>query len=95
MKPTVCRIVNYYPAEGESIWPGPLAGLVTAVPAHDPAAGEDPCAVALRVITPHKSDDYDVVAAFSTEPAPGCWTWPPRVVDVARALAEVRTPTTL
>lgn len=77
MTPTVGRIVHYYPTT-DTMWPGPLAALVTKVPPDE--TPKRATAIRLRITAPDKADDIDVDAEYSSDPTPGCWTWPPRTM---------------
>lgn len=69
-KPTVGRIVHYY-RTGDTELLCPMAAIVTGVSVDD--------AVWVTVFeTCAPPTSLGKAVPFSTGPAPGCWTWPPR-----------------
>lgn len=79
-KPTVGRVVHYYPAEKDVYfrknWPGPYAATITYVTSDN--------VVNLMVQPPwHLGTPYGVCdrqqSAGDVEDKAGTWCWPPRV----------------
>lgn len=79
MKPTVGRIVHYTPFDNEA--PGPWAAVITLVSTIDETAqkgGVVPI-VNLTLFPPYGIAEVPSLGvAYSEEPKPGCWSWPPR-----------------
>lgn len=71
MKPTIGRVVHYYPTDHQD-GQEPFAAIVSAT------TGNAPGETTLRVLPP-AGDLFVAMARHSDEPTPGCWTWPPRV----------------
>ena len=74
MKPTIGRIVHYYESPKGILPNPPLAAVVT----HVYGAGEETM-VCLTVFPPFSSPYARTSIQYSESPAPGCWSWPPRV----------------
>ena len=71
MKPTVGRIVHYYPHPANEQGDGPLAAIITGLTGSEHI-------VHLRVFSV-AGDSFPAFAApMAEEPTAGCWTWPPR-----------------
>ena len=82
MKPSVGRIVHYFP-RGEEFDPThPSAAIITDVNRHPQPDGvleEDTFLVSLRVFTKDGGGEYPLNPNFSPVPRRGHWSWPPRV----------------
>lgn len=80
MEPTIGRIVHYQ-SRGSSdgrFTPEPRAAIITFVhPVEDGEDLEGTPFVSLAVLNP-TGLFFDQFVAFSEEPLPGCWSWPPR-----------------
>lgn len=72
-KPSIGRVVHYhsYGSPGGEFKSEPRAAMVTEV-------SEDGATVGLFVMNP-TGIFLNRNVAFSEDPKPGCWTWPPRV----------------
>lgn len=72
-RPTVGRIVHYYPTNAErdeEVPKGePLAAIVVQV---------KPMTV-LRVFAAFQGQEWDCTPEYADQPTPGHWSWPPRV----------------
>lgn len=77
MKPSIGRIVHYhsYGTPGGEFKPLPRAAIVAAVKL-DPV-GAETTEVDLVVLNPEGL--FFNSAAYSEEPKPGHWSWPPKV----------------
>lgn len=64
--PTIGRVVHFTTKDVT------LPAIITSV-------GDDAATARLVVFGYHGSPAENVTAAFSALPAPGCWSWPPRV----------------
>jgi hypothetical protein len=73
-KPTVGRIVHYqaYGTPGGEYKSVPRAAVVTQV------NGDEMNSVGLCILNP-TGQFFNQSVAYSEEPKPGCWNWPPRV----------------
>lgn len=76
--PSIGRVVHYhsYGTPGGEYLPEPRAAIITALPDRD--AGGTRSGVGLAVLNP-TGMFFNPDVQFSEEPAPGCWSWPPRV----------------
>lgn len=74
-QPSIGRIVHYqsYGTRGGEFAPEPRAAIITAVYEAGPDAR-----VSLCVLNP-TGMFFNQLVAFSAEPKPGYWSWPPRV----------------
>lgn len=80
-KPTVGRVVHYhsYGTPGGEYLPEARAAIITAIPEEIPYHWRDRSdPVSLCVLNP-TGMFFNELVAFSEEPAPGHWSWPPRV----------------
>ena len=74
--PTVGRIVHYHGYGQPAEYPTEArAAVVTTVPDNDPLDARP--AVGLAILDPGGIYFLNYVE-YTSEPSPGCWTWPPR-----------------
>ncbi|HKU01423.1 MAG TPA: hypothetical protein VJQ80_01265 [Arthrobacter sp.] len=81
MTPSIGRIVHYhsYGTPGGEYLPEPRAAIITAIPDALPAHWADrKSPVSLCILNP-TGMFFNELVAFSEEPKPGHWSWPPRV----------------
>lgn len=77
--PSIGRVVHYhsYGTSGGEFKPEPRAAIITQVLAPDESDENDPY-VGLAVLNP-TGMFFNACVAYSEEPLPGCWSWPPRI----------------
>lgn len=71
MKPTIGRIVHYYPLDHQD-GQEPFAAIITRLTGSE--------GIVFLYVMPPTSEPFTAIgSARSDDPTPGCWTWPPRV----------------
>lgn len=80
LTPSIGRIVHYhsYGTPGGEFKPEPRAAIITRVGDAAPVPAHSVPYVDLAVLNP-TGMFFNQDVKFSEEPAPGHWTWPPRV----------------